>query len=318
MTLSLSVQTTPLLVGLGPEEAFRRIAEAGFTAVDLNINDFASCAYVGDPASGESIFDREDAEVLDFFAGIGEKLAAAGLRAGQCHAPFPNGRQEAGGALLTPHRLRLTRLSVAIAERIGCPCVVVHPGFRTVEDYDQDPAAQAQAREENDRLFLSLLPALEHTCVQVAVENMRGRIPGRPGHVAVPCSHAREMISWIDRWNERAGREAFCACLDTGHAVLTGDDPAGMARALGHRLRVLHLHDSAPGADRHSPPFDGTCPWDDLCAALGEIGYSGTLNFETGAFIGARPEGLRDAALAFLFATGQYLNGRITAPKEQI
>jgi sugar phosphate isomerase/epimerase len=83
-------------------------------------------------------------------------------------------------------------------------------------------------------------------------------------------------------------------CLDTGHtnkaqcvAREHGFEVPGVAesvRIFGKELKLLHLHDNNSYSDQHLPPrwagSDGAINWDEVMAALDEVGYSGVYNFE--------------------------------------
>ena len=47
-------------------------------------------------------------------------------------------------------------------------------------------------------------------------------------------------------------------------------------------LGSLHVHDNNGHADQHQIPGNGTIDWESFSKALREVGYKGTLSFETG------------------------------------
>ena len=51
-------------------------------------------------------------------------------------------------------------------------------------------------------------------------------------------------------------------------------------RALGSRLKVLHVHDNDGVSDRHAIPFSGVTDWEDFAVALKEVGFNGVLSLE--------------------------------------
>jgi len=70
--------------------------------------------------------------------------------------------------------------------------------------------------------------------------------------------------------------------LDTGHAVVAGQSPADLARRMGTRLMLTHLHDNDGAADQHRPAGrrgpngeseGGVIDWPALIAALREVDY---------------------------------------------
>jgi sugar phosphate isomerase/epimerase len=69
-------------------------------------------------------------------------------------------------------------------------------------------------------------------------------------------------------------------CLDSGHLHVTGSDPAETIKAIGGRLKTLHLHDNFGDKDQHLAPFLGTINWRTYAESLRDCGYEGDLNFE--------------------------------------
>src|SRR5581483_2887750 len=91
-----------------------------------------------------------------------------------------------------------------------------------------------------------------------------------------------------DRWEHLAAiadlldSPATGFTLDSGHAVVAGQDPAALARRMGRRLALTHLHDNDGSADTHRPAGrsgpnghqpGGVVDWPALLAALQETGY---------------------------------------------
>ena len=302
----ISTTSGPLLSRLGTEAGARVLRDAGFEAMDYGIQAYANFAY-SSRHEGDSLFEKPDAEVLAFFREQSAVLREVGIAVGQTHAPFPSNRLTETSISQEEHHFRLARLSVRITRELGCDYMVLHPAFNNHIPYDGRPDIAADHWEKNRVFYLSLLSEARECGVTVLLENMWGRIFQTVPIFPSAISHAPEFCEWIDRLNEEAGEERFGACLDTGHALLTGDDPAAMVRALGGRLKALHMHDTKPDADLHTAPFDGTCDWVSLAAALREVGYAGTLNFETGSFSNRRPDALLPACTEFLAASARWL-----------
>ena len=68
-------------------------------------------------------------------------------------------------------------------------------------------------------------------------------------------------------------------CLDTGHALLSGDAPAAI-RAAGRQIAYVHFSDNSGLADEHEMPMRGKLDCDAVADALAAVGYSGTLMLE--------------------------------------
>lgn len=98
---------------------------------------------------------------------------------------------------------------------------------------------------------------------------------------------ALENWAGIPQWEyvialvDAVGPQIAGCNVDTGHANLTADLSPGLAiRMAGPRLITTHLQDNYGQVDNHLPPFEGTVDWDDVAAALREIGYAGCLMIE--------------------------------------
>jgi sugar phosphate isomerase/epimerase len=85
-------------------------------------------------------------------------------------------------------------------------------------------------------------------------------------------------------------------CIDTGHALLANNNPAGKIIQAGNLLMDTHFHDNfgkdaalppcaysrseAYCRDLHLPPGMGLINWSEVCMALKEVNYSGPIMFE--------------------------------------
>ena len=70
-------------------------------------------------------------------------------------------------------------------------------------------------------------------------------------------------------------------CLDTGHTLLSGVDGVEFIRSSGPRLKAMHIHENIGPKDDHVLPYEqGTIPWDQVLAALSQIGYKGLFSLE--------------------------------------
>jgi sugar phosphate isomerase/epimerase len=69
------------------------------------------------------------------------------------------------------------------------------------------------------------------------------------------------------------------ACLDTGHAFLSGDMHNLVHKLTGH-LRMIHVHDNGGEGDNHWPPGDGKIDWENFLRDLIEARFRGALVLE--------------------------------------
>lgn len=266
------------------ELTLKQIRDAGFDAVD--------------PA----FFTPEIVRIIESPSGLeyAEKLRKitedSGLYIGQCHAilcPSPD-RWE--------RTIEITLKTLPFAAKMGAIYPVVHPicplDFR-------DPlirAADAELFELNRKMFSRLVPAAEECGLNILIENLFADGPCRD---AVPCysSHARELNELMDAF------PGLYICFDSGHAAITGQEPADMVRALGNRVKALHLHGNDRIQDLHLTPFETTdMGWELFCSALSEIGYSGTISLEALSCVRRTPSEIRPALYNYLHACAVYLS----------
>ena len=79
-------------------------------------------------------------------------------------------------------------------------------------------------------------------------------------------------------------------------------------RAMGKRLKVLHINDNHAGfRDEHVLPYMGDIDWDDVVQGLTDIGYDGALNYETGNVSANAYGTLQIEYVKMAYRSGQFL-----------
>jgi sugar phosphate isomerase/epimerase len=68
-------------------------------------------------------------------------------------------------------------------------------------------------------------------------------------------------------------------CLDTGHALLTGDFP-NFVRKVAPHLGLIHAHDNRGHGDDHLAPGDGKVDWPWLLGTLRDARFEGVFMLE--------------------------------------
>ena len=150
---------------------------------------------------------------------------------------------------------------VRAAAFLGAPAVAFHLANEGVPE-EELAAANAEA-------LATAVRVAEEEGVIVALEN--------------------HCHGWGDRWGHLSavadllGSRAVGFTLDSGHAVVAGEDPAEMARRMGRRLALTHLHDNDGSGDLHRPAGrsgvngamegGGRVDWPALIGALRAAGY---------------------------------------------
>ena len=274
----LSVQTEGLISQFGVREGYKMIADAGFQAVDWNIDHAWNNRGVLERKNGKvvrCIFDQPMEEIFDFYREELDAMKENGLVIGQAHAPFPAYKTDDPDWF--EYAIHIYKKCIEFCEKVGCPHLVIHGISRCKAEPQLTPAL---IDELNDRLYESLLEVLKGKKIVVCMENLfSGRSPDR--RVAGHCADATEAAAYIDKMNEKAGRKAFALCLDTGHLFLLHKDFRDYTRKLGERIAILHVHDNSAQADDHIAPYAGALPWAEFCEGLHNAGYRGNMNFET-------------------------------------
>jgi sugar phosphate isomerase/epimerase len=150
---------------------------------------------------------------------------------------------------------RVLNVATRNAAALGVPIIVHHPNGQRL-DRDED--------RERLRVEAELLAGLTQPGIRLAVENMQ----------------TLASMEYVVALADLLGPERAGVCVDTGHAALGDLGPGRALHMAGHRLITTHLQDNLGQRDDHMPPGDGTIDWDDVTAALSEIGYPGCVLLE--------------------------------------
>lgn len=264
----------------GAEKAFEFIRTVGYECVDYNMP-----FYSGD-SPNPSIYETNRNYFEKFFEDERKYAENAGISIYQTHAPYHTYHKDPA---LFACRIEEIKYSIIATAILGAEYTVMHCAQPCGFLPDRQPEVTKQINYE---LLSKLLPVAQEYGVKIALENMPGD--------GVPTATPDSLIEYIDMMNS----EYLVACLDTGHANLTGgaktsigENIVGFAKKLGKRLKVLHINDNCGRLDEHYPPFLGTIPnWKEFMQTLKDIGYEGTLNTEAGSFVRKMPLDLQEDA----------------------
>ena len=271
----LSVQTGGIVSEqMEPEQGYRLIKECGFDGVDWNLDHAWNYAEIYKRIWRDCVLEQPFSNVKEAYAEEIEIIRKNGLIVCQAHAPFPS--YVADFPELDQHVGLIYENCIRLCQEVGCKYLVVHGISRRPDMTDM---MREEMLEMNLALYERMIPVLKETEVVVCLENLFRSKNGRiyPG----VCSDPYECIYLIDTLNEKAGKKCFGLCFDTGHLNLLDGDMEGYLKLLGKRVCALHIHDNYGKLDDHKMPYNGTICWESFCRALREIGYEGTLNFET-------------------------------------
>ncbi|MCI8623967.1 MAG: sugar phosphate isomerase/epimerase [Provencibacterium sp.] len=270
----ICVQTGGVSDELGFERGCGLLRESGFEGIDWNINRAWDQEELRAGKLSGCIFEKPLPEILAYYREDLEAIRKNGLAISQAHAPFP--AHIRGVPELEPYAVEIFKGCIRLCDAVDCNNLIIHG----ISVSPGEPELSYEDVERlNFRIFEPLIPLLSETNVTVCLENLFATVDGR--HFEGTCSNPQEAVRLIDTLNERAGKECFGLCLDTGHLNLLRKNIREYVRVLGPRIKALHIHDNDGSRDEHLMPFTGTVRWNDFTSALKEVGYTGDLSFET-------------------------------------
>ena len=283
--MKIGTEDGPYLKRYGFEQGIRRIAQLGFETLDYQrFCDTETPLFQQDDKGFEAELKRQKTFIED-----------TGLAIFQTHGPWrwpmrdftPEDRAE-----------RFEKMSRAILGTaiLGCDKMVIHP----IMPFGGDEGVHTREMwEMNVEFHGRLCEVGRRHGVTVCLENMPFR-----------C-HSTSTPEAILKLVKLIGAPNCKVCLDTGHSLVMGVQPAVAVGQIGRNyLSCLHVHDNNGEGDFHWLPYTGKGDWGAFAAALQEIGYEGALSLET-----AIPDGI-PAELAplqeqSLVQMAQRLAGRI-------
>ncbi len=282
---------------IGYKKAINLISKSGFDAFDLSMY---SMHIKPNQLSGDNY--------LYYLKELKEEMHKLGIECNQAHAPFPT--QLNGNDEYNQMTLKMIIRSMECAAFLGAKVIVVHPIKNSSSSLCSKYAfvkyeSKQQLFDANINFFKKLIPYCQKFNIKIAVENMWERHPMHhdtliPAFLGNSEEHARFIDVLDSEW--------IVGCLDIGHALICGENPAQAIRRLGaKRLQALHIHDCNGYEDSHALPFSMPNNWDEIMNALAEICYNGDFTFEAENFYKYYPEELYSDALTFMCKMGRYM-----------
>lgn len=304
--IGIGVQTQNVVQDKNPQDGFRMLKEAGFDNCDFSLNGYLKNTdiYRGNM---NRFFDRSITDLEDFFSAHKEAARAEGVTIHQMHMPYPIFVPKAAEEVNEYLWKQVAVKSMQICHFWGCRYIVIH-GFKLARYLGTEELEWQQTA----KFLESILPMAKEYGITVCMENLYESIADHI--IEGPGCDALKAVQRIDDFNERYGAEVLGFCFDAGHANLVGIDFEKFLTTLGHRLKVLHLHDNDGRADLHQIPYTFTrtrentssTDWEGLLRGLTAIKFDGVLSFETAPVLKAFPEELKFEALKFIASIGEY------------
>lgn len=271
-----------------PEVVLRTFREIGYDTVDLSFTAVTNPDYLL----------RND-NWKDQIYRLGNTAAMLGLEIRQCHLPFVKACMvERDPHFKKPghpeYFMEMFRRAYEASAMLGIPFGTVHP----MTKHPGDPFEVQLAY--NHAFYDPLVEWGIKYGVGTAFENMRPDSPDW-SFASRFCQDHRDLIALVDSFND----PMVGICWDTGHANQAGLDQASALRAVGSRLKNLHLNDNHFGTrDQHLLPFMGSVDWKGVLTALVEIDYQGVLNYEVGNMIKLAPWDLQMIMMPYIYKNG--------------
>ena len=295
-----SSSSVTLIRKYGNEETFRIFQDCNIDAIDYPVDGGTPTL---ESLKKASVYGLSEDEVASKFRAIREIADRHNVIVGQTHAIF--GAFEPSD---TDEFVDITIKDIQATHVLGARHTVVHPiimpGRVCNEKKDEN-------FEYNLKFYRKLIPALEKWNVKCAIENLFCREDGATR--ASECSDPQEILDYINE----LGSDNFCACADTGHFALSAKDTGitvgDCIRRLGKSLEVLHVQENDGIDDLHVVPYTlrGVMDWEDIIAALKEIGYKGNMNFEIMPFVKQFPDALSEAAMSHVGKVARFFALRV-------
>lgn len=278
--MKLSMELYDLSERFGDLRAMELAKEAGFDAIDYSY-----------------YYKKEEQEVLgegylDYAKKLRAHLDAIGLECNQAHAPFSLTYEMEGEE--AEQKICLMERSIQAAAILGAKAIVVH-AVRVPRGVDME--------EYNVNLFKRLLPLCEQCGIKMAVENLFNHDRKRNGIIS-RLGKPQELNYVLDRLDSPWA----VACIDVGHAALTGNEPQEFIEDIKPQyIQALHIHDNDYLDDHHQIPYTGKFDWPAIMTALKKSGYQGDLTLEILSYTLKFPDALMPQLIGFAAKVGRQL-----------
>ena len=278
--MKLSVELYTLSQRFGDHKAIEIAKNVGFDAIDYSY-----------------YMDNENEEILgdsykEYAQSIRAKLDECGLYCNQALAPFMS-RYENIFDFSDQRYLYLVR-SIDSSAILGAENIIVHA---------LDVPKGVDFEEFNVRYYQRLIPYCEKFGIRVAVENLFHHDRKRKcivGNIGTPEE--------LNRLVEKIDSPWVVACVDIGHASLTGNEPEDFIERMNPNiLKCLHVQDNDYLDDRHILPYTGELNWENIMCSLKKIGYTGDFTFEIINYLKKFPDELIEDSLKLAAAVGRHL-----------
>ncbi len=260
--MKISTEIDSIALVIGEEKAVEKVAQVGFDAWDFSM--FQMCEKKN-CVLAPTEHPLAQSNYLQFARTLKQIGLDNGIHCNQGHAPFPSSPES---------EYYLKRAIECLAEAEG-EILIIHP-------------MNNGTPQENAEMYNALLPFAKEHNVKIATENMWNWSKLFRHSTFAACATPQSFNEHLDAVND----DYFVACLDIGHAEMKGSktNAALMIKALGSRLKALHIHDNDKLHDSHNMPFTMNIDFVPIVKALKEIGYDGYFTLEASYYLEKLPK----------------------------
>ncbi|MGC9317874.1 MAG: sugar phosphate isomerase/epimerase family protein [Armatimonadota bacterium] len=176
------------------------------------------------------------------------------------------------------HGLAISSLSLATWREANCLTTDEAEWERGVQHLVEAIAAATELGCAGILLphFGPMEPSLDDARLEPDLRGIREAVQRAGDTRIVICVECTVDLETMQGIVETAGHPQVGIYFDIGNLRNTGHDPAAMIRELGEGVKMIHIKEA--GAELVG---EGDVDWDEVAAAVREIGYDGWLVFET-------------------------------------
>jgi len=199
-------------------------------------------------------------------------LERVGLYPHSIHSPFTVYNLASPDEEIRNKGVAVIADSMRFLAELGGRTAVVHPTAKPkpgMPSYELE--TMGASTEYSFESISELVKVSEETGIRIALENLASL-----NMTCRPLESMQELRTFIAAFPPAN----VGLCLDVGHSLISGLNPAQQARVASERLYALHLQDGDGQDDRHWVPGRGSVDWPSLAAALSDIEFDGAWTVE--------------------------------------
>lgn len=264
----VEVVTPPLGVGYS-------LAISKFTAAKLNHAKSAGITYVEASGMGLFVDDQRnfkmtDAEIIEKLTAAKNAADAAGIDVWSVHMPFgQNIDLSLGDEAARQHVVAMHQKLLGFLKILDPEIILFHPSYYLgLNERDMRKSQMLKSAVELDE-------SVREIGATMVIENMLGP------ELLAGSDRERPLMRSVEETQELFQRlpGTIYSAIDMNHIK----NPERLIRAMGARLKSVHIADGSGAAENHYFPCsgEGANDWPAILGALEEVGYAGPFLYES-------------------------------------